>query len=441
MKTATIPMPGDLAELIGPAAQKVENRSLLLDKFAFHKKWPEASDSRGPIKWDAASRWSFLRIADGASQLLKKEAKSKRREADGRNTEPQNAERFKAEAEIAESLSAVAWNDKELSELRVHHTQRLLSLLRTAYGTRAVVEVGQLEARLAIHLASSLIPNAGICLDRIFGLPYIPGSSIKGVCRHAALEEIRNSPNDHELVTAFCTVFGTAENDFINGDLSEFQSLLHANAPLNRKGCVSFLPAYPANEAKIAVDLTTVHFPDYYRSGREEDLSQESPKPNPFPVVESGTQFAFCLVLTDPAQDQSILTHARRWLHTALTVRGLGAKTASGYGWFSLKEEVGQKLLDAADREKLQRAEQKAAASLEPDPALLETLRAMKPDAVAGILNKYAYDRKFWPPDSTLVYEVSLFEFVKTAAPQLVETKNGKKAMNLLAEKLNRSLS
>ncbi len=38
--SATIPIAGDVAELIGPSAERVENRSLLLDKFVFHKSWP-----------------------------------------------------------------------------------------------------------------------------------------------------------------------------------------------------------------------------------------------------------------------------------------------------------------------------------------------------------------------------------------------------------------
>lgn len=37
--SATIPMSGDVAELIGANAEKIENHSLLLDKFVFHKHW------------------------------------------------------------------------------------------------------------------------------------------------------------------------------------------------------------------------------------------------------------------------------------------------------------------------------------------------------------------------------------------------------------------
>jgi CRISPR-associated protein Cmr6 len=357
---ARIPIAGDVAELIGPAAEKVENRSLLLDKFAFHKRWPIVADARGrEIKWDDASRWSFTRIADGAAQLLGREALAKRNRAGGQNVEPENRERLLAESKIAESLADVCWDSKELSALRARHTRRFLGLFRSAYGDRASVTIGQLEGRLAINLADSLIQNAGICLDRLFGLPYLPGSAVKGVCRHAALEELQSAPPSVQPASfdAFRAAFGTADNDFTNGDLARYRLLL-AGRPENKRGNISFLPAYPVNEAKVVVDLTNVHYPEYYRTGRTEDLAKERPQPNAFPVVEVGAQFAFCLVLNRTDADRALLAHAKRWLETAVTARGLGAKTSAGYGWFSTRPEV----LNEIEKEERRERESVAAA-------------------------------------------------------------------------------
>ena len=339
---ACIPLAGDVAELIGSSAEKIDNRSLLLDKFLFHKNWPTVTDSRGrDVKWDDASRWSFVRIADGASDLLNKEAGEKRRKARGNNVEPDNKERYLAEAAMAESLAKVSWDTKELSNLRARHTRRFLSLFRGAYGDRASICIAQLEGRLAINLADSLIQNAGICLDHLFGLPFIPGSAIKGVCRHAALSEVAEAEGttQEELFALFCAVFGTSDNDFSKGGLQPYRELLHGR-PENQKGGIAFLPAYPVNEARIVVDLTNVHYPEYYRTGREEDLFKEQLRPNPFPVVEVGAQFAFCLVDNGISKSIGLIEAATRWLKTAITVNGLGAKTGAGYGWFSLQPAV-----------------------------------------------------------------------------------------------------
>jgi len=359
--TASVPMTGDVAELIGAAAERVENRSLLLDKFVFHKKWPvvEEQTRRGRdfVKWDEASRWSFIRIADGASQILNREAQDKRRKASGQNVEPENRERYNAEAKIAETLANVTWDSKELQSLRSRHTRRFLNLFRSAYGSeRSSVTIGQLEGRLAINLADSLIQNAGICLDRLFGLPYIPGSAIKGVCRHAALAELKATPSDKKsaLLRTFCAVFGTSDNDFTKGNLRAFESHWQGESK-DQKGAIAFLPAYPVNEARVVVDLTNVHFPDYYRSGLPEDQAKENPRPNPFPAVEAGAQFAFCIVLNGINLDPTILPAAKRWLGEALTVHGLGAKTAAGYGWFSLQPEVLQ-AIEAEEQKEVTKA-------------------------------------------------------------------------------------
>ena len=69
---ARIPMSADVAELIGTAAEKVENRSLLLEKFSFHKLWPVAEGDHGRVKWDEATRWdeATLRDIDSAAGLF-----------------------------------------------------------------------------------------------------------------------------------------------------------------------------------------------------------------------------------------------------------------------------------------------------------------------------------------------------------------------------------
>ena len=389
MSVATIPMTGDVAKLIGSAAQLVENRSLLLEKYVFHKRWPviveHTRHGRDYVKWDEASRWSFIRIADGAAQILKLEAQEKRRKAEGKNVEPENRDRLNAEARIAEILANVKWDGKELQSLRARYTQQFLGLFHKAYGNRAVVTIGQLEGRLAINLADSLIQNAGICLDRIFGSPFIPGSAVKGVCRHAALSELKaaNSAVRKELFDLVVSVFGCAKNDFEPAkpprklgekgkSAGDFFPFLDLTNPKDQKGAIAFLPAYPVNEARLVVDLTNVHYRLYYSgdnkrniaAGLETSLKEENLQPNPFPTVETGAQFAFCLLLNGMETRPEVLAAAKRWLDVALTEHGLGAKTAAGYGWFSLKPVVLDKLLNESAEEEKKQTERAEAATL-----------------------------------------------------------------------------
>lgn len=48
----------------------------------------------------------------------------------------------------------------------------------------------QLQSRLMVNMAGGVMENAGLCLDR-FGLPYIPGTAVKGCARRAALAALR----------------------------------------------------------------------------------------------------------------------------------------------------------------------------------------------------------------------------------------------------------
>lgn len=400
MPAATIPMPGDLAELIGPAAQHVENRSLLLDKFVFHKEW-----GLHEIKANDAHRWSLLRIAEGGDREIARESKKRKDEADKfarKNQNPDKQAKLRIEAALADDLAKTAKPPQDLATLRANHTRRFLGLFRSAYGDRAAITIGQLEGRLAINLADSLIQNAGICLDRLFGLPYIPGSAVKGVTRHTALEELRAAtPAERPaLLKAFLAIFGHTKDD-----LKDLSDPSHPSEASDQKGAIAFLPAYPVNEARIVVDLTNVHYPDYYRTGREGDQKNERPQPNPFPAVERGAQFAFCLVLNGLNNDPALLAQAQRWLEKALTLRGLGAKTAAGYGWFSIQEDALKSLIAEEERAAeaaRQKAEVQAAAaraaeeeaarkaSLTPEAAAAEDLLKLNDEAFAAFARQLA---------------------------------------------------
>jgi|GEM_PF-2625198 len=351
-----LPISSDVAEVIGDLAENVENSSLLLDKFIFHKKWPvEINSHNQQYKWDDASRWSFIRIAANGPSMLSTEAARMKREASGKNVKPLKVEELIRKADIASRLAncAVHRATKEMSEIQVSHAFGLVSLLKTTRPTSSRIIVGELRTRLAINLSDSLIQNAGICLDRMFGIPYIPGSAFKGVTRHAALKEIAEA-NDAErskLLKRFIDVFGVSTTDWDN-DLKKYAPEL--GDPENRRGKVEFMPAYPTNQANIEVDITTVHYPDYYESGMEKDLRKESLRPNPFPVVAAGTKFAFCITLSDASKDaeRELLDTATTWLKEALETNGIGAKTGAGYGWFDCSETHTKELNTRLDKNK-----------------------------------------------------------------------------------------
>lgn len=157
----------------------------------------------------------------------------------------------------------------------------------------------QLQSRLMVNMAGGVMENAGLCLDR-FGLPYIPGSAVKGCARHAALAALHEwcetgvkPTGDDNLFTAACSsfnspaemlaviarVFGWGEEDWdiskptkdgrVKSDFAWAvgetlwpEVLIQCAKALLRKelespkdfghfaGSVSFLPAYPVDLGK-----------------------------------------------------------------------------------------------------------------------------------------------------------------------------------------------
>lgn len=362
MNVVRPPIAADVAAVIGDYAERVENRSLLLNKFVLHKSWPViyADRSPEPFKWDDASRWSFIRLAQNGESVLTREEASQKKLADGTNATEENRMKARLKVEAITHLKNCACRQlpSSLSRQKIQQNLDLAEKLAQRPGQNAVL-FGALEGRLIVNLSDSLIQNAGICLDRNTGIPYLPGSAVKGVCRHVALAALREG---RWTIDEFMTVFGSSEVDFREkGELAAFASQVKKEKQTCR-GRVDFLSANPVTEPTIEVDISTVHHAEYYGSGVEADLAKEGPKPNSFPVVATGVRYAFCLTSSDSRVTPELFAKAQQTLREAMTVHGFGAKTGAGYGWFrDVTEDVKKDIRQRLEREQKEAAAKQAA--------------------------------------------------------------------------------
>ena len=184
----------------------------------------------------------------------------------------------------------------------------------------AVHLVAKLLGRLIVNQAGGIRENAGLCLHPHSGSPFLPGSAVKGIARHAAWCEW-NEATDEEAKARLADDISR-----IFGEMSD-------------SGLVAFLPAFPIDSAPLATDIVNSHHPAYYSGRQSVATDDESPIPVYFPVVEAGPRFLFTLA---PLRGcgSSDLALAREWLRTALSRHGAGAKTAAGYGWFDADESL-----------------------------------------------------------------------------------------------------
>ena len=213
---------------------------------------------------------------------------------------------------------------------------------------------GELRSRLAVNLAGGILENANICLHPHFGYPYLPGSAVKGLARHAAWCEWKMLEGEakQDIARRIATVFGYPTGD------EKLDAMLEAakekpDEKLDHAGCVAFLGAFPEGKANIEVDVLTCHHAKYYSGSKPQATDDEKPNVQPFPVVQAGVTFCFPLVPLRKCGEVEMKA-AKNWLREAITVNGAGAKTAAGYGWF---KDLTQKRADD-EREKQEQAEQ-----------------------------------------------------------------------------------
>jgi CRISPR-associated protein Cmr6 len=187
----------------------------------------------------------------------------------------------------------------------------------------------KLSSRLVTGLGQAHPTETGMVYDRNLGIPYIPAASIKGLVRFS-----------HKLINNL----PPGEKDSHDADPKNLIPQIFGGKKIGEKkteefrGSVIFLDAYPEAVPELELDIMTPHFTQYYETGADKwPTDTINPVPVKFLTVKPGTVFIFHALL--PKDKLAELEPAvRRAFEEALVYEGVGAKTAVGYGRFSLAE-------------------------------------------------------------------------------------------------------
>ncbi|HHW39899.1 MAG TPA: type III-B CRISPR module RAMP protein Cmr6 [Syntrophomonadaceae bacterium] len=166
----------------------------------------------------------------------------------------------------------------------------------------------------------------GFAWHHTLGVPFLPGSSVKGIVRTWA-ERFGDSQDSDKIVR----IFGP-EGEGIDKHV----------------GSVIFFDALPIEPVKLEADVMTPHYSVYYQQERPENPPGDwyDPVPIPFLTVAPRQVFLFALAPRRPEDEQSRADcHlVMEWLTKALEYIGAGAKTAVGYGRFAPDDEATNKI-------------------------------------------------------------------------------------------------
>ncbi len=200
--------------------------------------------------------------------------------------------------------------------------------------------------RMVVGLGGETVLETDLTLHHLYGIPFIPGSALKGLTRAYVTGEIYKSEK-------------------IESDGPEVQRIFGAQ---EKAGSVIFFDAMPVNgKIEIDLDIMNSHYPKYYG---EKQLPTNSQDPNPVTFLTvTNTTFMFALAPRRP-KDTEDVTLVVEWLQKALQEYGVGGKTSAGYGYFILSQQ--QKTISALPPLEIK------------EPALLPYIRPNIPKFIAG---------------------------------------------------------
>jgi len=189
------------------------------------------------------------------------------------------------------------------------------------------------RGRMVVGLGAESILETSLSLHRTYGLPYIPGSGLKGLAAAAAHRRLadpgwRKATGGNPIGPSHRLLFGEQE----------------------LSGCVTFHDAlwWPeaAKDLPLDLDVMTVHHGDYYLGKNVPPADWD----NPNPVAFASAHGAYLIALTGPGD---WVKAAYEILKDALDQDGAGAKTAAGYGRMDVTPLASSSLVDWEPRVKL----------------------------------------------------------------------------------------
>ncbi len=231
-----------------------------------------------------------------------------------------------------------------------------------------------LDWRMVVGLGGESVYEVSMTLHHIYGIPYIPGSSIKGAVRSYLIDKFfakYRSDTREEFYQKLDEYNSAIDNEDSKVDV-EFQDRvdmaeefamqadpLFINMFGNHENAakVVFFDAYPVStkeysftESSLDIDIMNNHYQDYYQDdGREGGLPPAdyySPNPVKF-ITLKRTAFTFMVAvqngyndikgvrtLMDTQGSSCLSSLTSRYLANTLNDFGVGAKTSVGYGHF-----------------------------------------------------------------------------------------------------------
>jgi CRISPR-associated protein Cmr6 len=180
--------------------------------------------------------------------------------------------------------------------------------------------IAHVKGRMIIGLGDESVLETAISLHRTYGVPYIPGSALKGLA--AACARQRFGEDWQKGSEYYKVVFGNTDD---TGYITFFDALYIPGTGYKHNGKVKAL--YP--------DVITVHHQKYYQDTKNPPADWDDP--NPVPFLTATGNYLIALAGSELEEQEAWIDATFTILKLALVELGIGAKTSSGYGRMELE--------------------------------------------------------------------------------------------------------
>lgn len=208
-----------------------------------------------------------------------------------------------------------------IPEAYIHFYKRWEHTLTDSGVKRQQMRLAHTKGRMIVGLGDESVLETSIALHHTYGVPYIPGSALKGLAASYARQRLGEDWKKDAPSKAYNTIFGDTNEV---GCITFFDALLYIDPDANKRP-----------KSVLHQDTITVHHPDYYQKQEKPPSDRDSPTPIPFLSVTG----SYLIALAAPDLENGSLWIDKTFeiLTYALEEMGIGAKTSSGYGRMTLE--------------------------------------------------------------------------------------------------------
>ena len=196
------------------------------------------------------------------------------------------------------------------------------------------------ESRLIVGLSGGTALDTSITLHRLYGMPMIPGSSIKGITAHYCSDVYGTDPHWKRGGEIYNAIFGSSASE--KEEEQQKSAFVFYDA---------WLHPVESRKSPFVREIMTPHHSKYYTG--DQLYPTDFDQPVPVSYLAAHGKFEIRIGCLDQ-QCKVCLPIIFRLVEEALETRGIGGKTTSGYGRLVRIEE---ELTEQEKEEKKQRQE------------------------------------------------------------------------------------